>query len=98
MGLLKDVQSYEGRRRPSGSKLHYLSHLEDSRKLATGSVQDALILLAEIKDLITNSTSEKQLRVKLSDIEGDMEFLKVKLEDVEKQMVALQAMVSHPRL
>ncbi|KAH9214256.1 hypothetical protein DL95DRAFT_462245 [Leptodontidium sp. 2 PMI_412] len=85
--------SYEGRRRPSGSKLHYLSHLEDSRKLATGSVQDALILLAEIKDLITNSTSEKQLRVKLSDIEGDMEFLKVKLEDVEKQTVALQAML-----
>ncbi|KAG4443860.1 hypothetical protein IFR05_000626 [Cadophora sp. M221] len=84
---------YEGRRRPSGSKLHYLSHLEDSRKLAAGSVQHALMLLAEIKTPVANSAAAKQLRVKLSDIEGDMEFLKVKLEDVEKQMVALQAML-----
>ncbi|KAH7317901.1 hypothetical protein BKA65DRAFT_570474 [Rhexocercosporidium sp. MPI-PUGE-AT-0058] len=84
---------YEGRRRPSGSKLHYLSHLEDSRKLAADSVQDALTLLAEVEVPITNSPAVKPLNVQFSDIETDMKFLKDKLEDVEKQLAALQVML-----
>lgn len=87
-----------GRKRPSGSKLHYLSHLDDSRKVATIGVENARLLLSKIVTAITgNALVNQDLVTKAEAIEEDLEFLATKLEDLKAEMDELREMVRRSR-
>ncbi|KAK0111696.1 hypothetical protein ONS95_002040 [Cadophora gregata] len=84
---------YRGRSHPSGSKLHYISHLQDNHKVAVCSIHDALDLLAEIQGPVERCDEMNELRIGLPQIKRDLEYLRDNLVIVEAQIIALQTMM-----
>jgi hypothetical protein len=84
-----------GRSNPSGSRLHYLSHLEDCRKVSSLGVTAALSLLSEVcKSLEENPQVDQGLISWGDNIKADLEYLQKELDTFKGEMEDLGSMVS----
>ncbi|KAL2065254.1 hypothetical protein VTL71DRAFT_2923 [Oculimacula yallundae] len=87
-----DLQ-YQGRRSPSGSKLNYLSHLDDCTQIAIKATHDALKLLAELKSFAQSSIDITPLQSGIQELERDLIYLEARLEDMTNHMITLKPML-----
>jgi len=84
-----------GRSKPSSSKLHYLSHLEDFREFSELGLKNALFQLPEIRSEITKTPQVDQGLIEWSNkIENDLKYLSKQLRIRKGDIKSLNSMVN----
>ena len=90
------AQRFLGRRNPSGSRVQYLIHLEDCRRLAFIGLTNALSLLLELSDSIKDDKElDKWLLDYSSEIEQDVRYLQAQLQALQDPIANIQILVKH---
>jgi hypothetical protein len=90
------MQTFLGRQKPSGAKLHYLSHLDDCRRISALGIDEALSTLSQIENAIKdNSMVDQCLLEKSKAIKADLLYLSAELVNLKDRIEELHKMVCH---
>lgn len=91
------LQSLEGRKNPSVSKIHYVTYLEDCQKASALAISHAITLLRSISTTTEGRHSGADFEFKLKEwcltIETDLEYLLNRHSDVAIEITNLRKKV-----
>jgi chromosome segregation ATPase len=88
------MQTFLGRQKPSGSKLHYLSHLDDCRRISALGIDEALSNLSQIETAIKdNPMVNQRLLEKSETIKAGLLYLSAELANLKGRIEELRKMV-----
>ena len=92
--IVINLQSIEGRRNPSVSKIHYTLYLGDCQKASAQALEDAIGLLASISTYIN---SQERIATSFDTwnetIRKDLEYLQTRLQDANTKVIELRSLV-----
>jgi len=97
------MQTLEGRRKPTASKINFLLHLDDHRQESCIGLRDALALLEDISIWIDANPGrldaggygfDKRLQSWRDEIIQDLKRLQAALLEIKDPLVNVQTMVS----
>ena len=95
MAMLIFVQTYEGRRQPSRSRLQYLLCLEDSCRISLLGLQDAATLIEDLSNATESKFPgmEQDLRGWFEKSKDDICYLQGELKTAHQRILNVRAMV-----
>ncbi len=95
MAMLIFVQIYEGRRRPSRSRLQYLLCSEDSCRISLLGLQDAAALVEDVSQATDSKFPgmEQDLRDWFENSKDDIRYLQGELNSAHQRILDVRAMV-----
>jgi hypothetical protein len=93
-GADKHPQNFEGRRKPSWHKLHYLTHLEDCFQVSCRGLLDVQHILQNLQQDTQNHAVERGLVESATKILKDITHLKAEFDRVTEDFHSLRFMVA----
>ena len=96
------MKTFQGRRKPTASKINFLLHLDDHRQESSIGIRDASCLLEEISIWIDANPDKldveyglaKKLQSWCDDIRQELKHLQAALLEIKDPLVNVQIMVS----